>query len=107
MSTTPLITIFVRHSADCKYAGDEFEKRCRCRKHLRWSQDGTQYRRKANTRSWGEAETAKRSLEDQLAGRTPSPDTAGRTIQSGIEIFLQDKKVQGISATGKASTHAS
>ena len=26
----PIITIFVRHSADCKYAGDEFEKRCRC-----------------------------------------------------------------------------
>jgi len=27
MSTTPLVTIFVRHSTDCKYAGDEFCKR--------------------------------------------------------------------------------
>jgi len=52
----PLITIFVRHSADCKYAGDEFCKRCNCRKHLRWTQDGKQYRRKAGTRSWQEAE---------------------------------------------------
>jgi len=28
----PLITIFVRHSADCKYMGDEFCKRCKCKK---------------------------------------------------------------------------
>ena len=27
MSTAPLITIFVRHSANCKYIGDEF---CKC-----------------------------------------------------------------------------
>lgn len=31
----PLITIFVRHSPDCKYVGDEFGKRCKCKKHLR------------------------------------------------------------------------
>src|ERR1039457_4965064 len=41
----PLITIFVRHSPGCRYAGDEFEKRCHCRKHLRWSQDRKQQRR--------------------------------------------------------------
>jgi hypothetical protein len=27
MSTTPLVTIFVRHFTDCKYAGEEFCKR--------------------------------------------------------------------------------
>lgn len=101
MSTAPLITIFVRHSEDCKYKGDEFEKRCKCRKHLRWSQEGTQHRRKANTRDWLEAEKVKRQLEDQLAGRTPEPDTAGRLIQSCIEVFLQEKQVQGISANGQ------
>ena len=72
MNAPPLITIFVRHSADCKYAGDEFCKRCSCRKHLRWTQGGKQYRRKAGTRSWQEAEEQKRRLEDQLAGRTPT-----------------------------------
>jgi len=66
--TTPLITIFVRHAADCKYAGDEFCKRCNCRKHLRWTQEGKQYRRKAGTRSWQEAEEQKRQLEDELNG---------------------------------------
>lgn len=47
MTTTPLITIFVRHSAGCKYEGNEFAKRCDCRKWLRWTQYGTRYRRKA------------------------------------------------------------
>jgi len=28
----PLITIFVRHSKECKYVGDEFCKRCQMQK---------------------------------------------------------------------------
>ena len=89
----PLITIFVRHSADCKYAGDKFEKRCRCRKHLRSTQNGKQFRRKTGTRSWGEAEEHKRRLEDQLA-RTPAPESTGQTMQEAVDIFLADKKLQ-------------
>jgi site-specific recombinase XerD len=100
MSAAPLITIFVRHAADCKYAGDEFEKRCKCRKHFRWSQtvDGKskQFRRKAGTRSWAEADEQKRRLEDQLAGRVPSePSSEGRTLTDAIEVFKADKKNQG------------
>ena len=30
MTAAPVVTIFVRHLADCKYAGDEFSKRCNC-----------------------------------------------------------------------------
>jgi site-specific recombinase XerD len=94
---TPVITIFVRHSPGCKYAGDEFSKRCNCRKHLRWTQNGQQFRRKAGTRSWSEAEEQKRRLEDQLAGRIPSEPTAeGRTIADAIEVFKADKKNQGV-----------
>ncbi len=93
-----LITIFVRHSADCKYRGDEFCKRCNCRKHLRWTQSGKQYRRTAGTRSWEEAEKKKRELEDQLSGRAPQvkADQEQRDTQACIDIFLQDKKNQGI-----------
>ena len=100
MSIAPLITIFVRHSADCKYAGDEFEKRCRCRKHFRWTQNGKQHRRKTGTRAWAEAEQLKRELEDQLAGRVPEPDKpeVGKTIADAVELFLKDKKVQGVCA---------
>jgi len=47
----PLITIFVRHSQDCKYIGDEFCKRCKCKKHLRWSQNVLAQREMENERS--------------------------------------------------------
>jgi integrase/recombinase XerD len=95
--TAPLITIFVRHNEDCKYKGDEFAKRCDCRKHLRWSANGKQHRRKAGTRSWTEAEQVKRSLEDELAGRAPTPKDQVRYISDAIDVFIQDKRVQSIS----------
>ena len=90
---------FCCHTPGCKWAGEEFAKSCKCRKHFRWSQDGKQHRRKAGTRSWAEAEELKRRLEDQLAGRVPEvkPEQAGqRLIRDAIEVFLQDKKVQGV-----------
>lgn len=93
---TPIVTIFVRHSDDCKYAGDEFCKRCQCRKHLRWTLNGKQYRRKAGTRYWAEAEERKRRLEDELAGRVPAQTRAAQYLGEAIDVFLQDKKVQGV-----------
>jgi integrase/recombinase XerD len=62
---------FFRHSATCKYSGAEFSRRCNCRKHFRWTLNGTQYRRKAGTGSWEEAEEIKRQLQDVLAGHLP------------------------------------
>jgi site-specific recombinase XerD len=95
MDAAPIVTIYVRHSAGCKYEGDETARRCDCRKHLRWTQNGKRHRRKAETRSWAEAEKIKRQLEDQLAGRKPEA-TGSREIQSAIDVFVQDKKVQGV-----------
>jgi len=98
--STPVITVFVRHSEDCTYAGDEFSRRCNCRKHFRWTQNGTQYRRKAGTRSWEEAEEIKRQLQDQLAGRTPEtrPEDNVHPISEAVSLFITDKTVQGVSA---------
>jgi integrase/recombinase XerD len=96
--STPLIAIFVRHAEGCKHAGDEFSRRCQCRKHLRWTANGKQYRKQAGTRSWAEAETAKRNLEDQLAGKTPAASTDGKAIDEAVAVFLQDKRVQGVTA---------
>jgi integrase len=105
MSTTPVITIFVRHSADCDYKDDETYRRCKCRKHLRWTRDGKQYRQKANTRSWGEAERVKRELEDELSGSpaqashpsAPSHPSSlppsATPLAEAIKIFIQDKKL--------------
>lgn len=94
----PLITIYVRHSGDCKYAGDEFSKRCQCRKHFRWSRNGKQFRRMAGTRSWVEAEEIKGRLADELAGRIPTQPKDGKFLREAIDIFIQDKRVQGITA---------
>jgi integrase/recombinase XerD len=66
MNPVPIITIVVRHSTKngkpWKYAGDEFSRRCDCRKHLRWTHNGTQYRKQAGTQSRSEAEEVKREL---------------------------------------------
>jgi len=78
--------------------GDEFCKRCNCRKHLRWTQDGNQYRRKVGgTRSWEQAEEEKRRLEDQLAGRTCHLEpTTGKPLTDAITVFIQSKKSKNI-----------
>lgn len=96
----PIITIFVRHASDCKYREDETWKRCDCPKHLRWTHERKQHRASARTRSWAEAERRKREIEDQLAGRAPEvkPDEEQRGIQASIDIFIQDKKNQGITS---------
>jgi integrase/recombinase XerD len=94
--STPLITIFVRHAADCKYAGDEFTKRCNCRKHFRWTQNGRQFRQKAGTRSWAEAEENKRRLEDQLAGRKPEVPDKRTLIADAVDLFMAAKRNDGL-----------
>ncbi len=105
MGTAPTITIHVRHSVNCKYFGDEFAKRCPCRKHLRWHLNGKLHRRKANTRSWAEAEELKRQLEDQFKGKVPEASPAEtRDIRSCVRTFITNKKVEGVS-DGVISKH--
>ena len=94
---TPTVTIFVRHGPGCKYAGDEFSKRCQCRKHVRWTSGGEQHRRTAGTRSWTEAEKFRRTIEDQFLGRATSPsDTPANGVADAVALFLQDKRLQGV-----------
>jgi integrase/recombinase XerD len=96
MTASPVITIFVRHTLGCKWAGEEFAKSCKCRKHFRWSHDGKQFRRKAGTRSWAEAEELKRTLEAQLSGK-PLPETqAGLLLADAIDTFDANKEAQGV-----------
>ena len=107
--STPLITIFVRHSAGFKYAGDEFARRCDCRKHFSWTQNGTQHRVKAGTRSWEEAAAIKRQLRVQLAGRTSETrqEDGARPLQEGIRIFLDQKRYAASRPECSGNTHAS
>src|SRR5579859_7623633 len=100
---TPIVTIFVRHSADCRYKGDEFHKSCRCAKHLRWSYGGKQYRRAAKTRSWAIAEQAKKRVEAQFeTGANPASaintvvPVSKPTITKAKETFIAGKRNQGL-----------
>lgn len=97
----PSITIYVRHAAECRYSGDETWKRCDCRKHLRWTFDGQQYRRSAKTRSWGQAEERKRELEDSFkaGGRPEVVEEARKTIANAIELFLMERRTAGLNAS--------
>src|SRR3974390_2281942 len=92
----PLVTIFVRHSQECKYAGDEFCKRCNCKKHLRWSMNGKQFRKKTGARSWAGAEDKKRELEAQLMGRDPTAEQQSQLLSEAIRMFEDNKKAQGL-----------
>lgn len=100
---TPVVTIFVRHAADCRFRDDETFKQCRCRKHLRWSHAGEQYRKSAKARSWSEAEKAKRRVEEQFdSGRTPEQAAAAavtedrKTLETAVQTFVAGKANQGL-----------
>jgi integrase/recombinase XerD len=47
-------------------------------------------------RSWEEAEEIKRRLQDQLAGRTTDTTDNARAVSEAVDIFIKDKKVQGV-----------
>jgi integrase/recombinase XerD len=106
VSTIPSIAVFVRHSAACPRKGDEFYKNCRCPKHLRYSHNGKQRRQSAKTRSWSIAEQARRKIEAQFEAADPSKPIsavtvegkAGTTIERAVELFVSDKRSQGVNA---------
>jgi integrase/recombinase XerD len=103
----PLITISVRHSADCPHAANSHYKRCQCRKSLRYFHNGKQRTISAQTRSWGLAEDAKRKLEDKFRAADPKNplgdiSVAGAirpTIEQVVELYLSDKLTQGLDPT--------
>jgi site-specific recombinase XerD len=96
----PSIAIFVRHSADCLYRGDETHKGCRCPKHFRYTLDGKQIRQSARTRFWRTAEDRRRLLEASFAtdptAVTIEPE-ARKTIARAVELFITDKRTEGLS----------
>ncbi|HXZ31033.1 MAG TPA: tyrosine-type recombinase/integrase [Terriglobales bacterium] len=98
----PSITIFARHSEGCRYRDDETWRRCNCRKHLRWTYNGKQFRQSAKTRSWQQAEDRKRELEDKFKAGQPGAvpavsHTNQPTISQAVQIFITAKEGEGCS----------
>jgi hypothetical protein len=56
---------------------------------LRWTQDGAHYRRKADIRSWQEAEEVKRQLHDQLSGHAQElkPEGKNRSVEAAADLL--------------------
>ena len=52
--------------------GENF-RGCKCRKHLRWSHAGKQFRHATKTRSWEQAEKIKRQVEASLVLSSEEP----------------------------------
>ena len=95
------VTIYVRHSATCPHREDESYPRCDCPKWLRWSRKGKQYRRSAETRTWGIAEDKQADLKAQIeageAGTVPTTSEARPTIAQALETLITAKESENIS----------
>ena len=85
----PTITIFVRYAEGFKQTREDF-KQCNCKKHLRWSHNGKQFRKAAGTRSWAEAVQRGREIEDRLSGRPVEGKTeAPKSVDEAARLFLR------------------
>ena len=104
-----VVTVYVRHRAECQHDGKPFFRGCDCPKWLRYSGDvclcgrshkGRQHRFAAGVRSWKQAEEKREEAQKRLdAGdRTPLPVTeTQKTIKQSIETFLLSKQGERLS----------
>lgn len=102
MISAPEITVYVRHSANCPHRmeGEDYPS-CKCRKHLRWTMNGRQYRRTAGTRVWRLAEAEAKQLVAELV-KSDEPEKVvaretGKTLADARDAFLKGKRVKNVS----------
>jgi hypothetical protein len=112
-----VVTIWVRHQGDCKYANRNdrnFARDCDCVKWLRYSGDacfcgyrhkGRQHRLSTGTRSWTVAEDKRAEYQQRLdSGETgvplPAPESHSQpTIEQQLQTYLIAKQSENISAS--------
>src|SRR5438477_11607395 len=105
----PIVTIWVRHQGDCKYASRSdrnFARDCGCVKWLRYSGDaclcgyphkGRQHRLSTGTRSWHTAEDHRADLQRRIdsgeTGTLPRLETPKQAwIEQRLETYLSAKR---------------
>src|ERR1700676_2054062 len=96
----PHVTVYVRHSATCPNKGDEFYRKCKCRKHLRWHYKNRLYRKAAQTRTWVRAEEAARRVEAQYDINSTVVKDTRKSIDEAAELFINRKKSKPGEALG-------
>src|SRR5690348_9733959 len=99
-----IVTVYVRHRAECQHDGKPFFRGCDCPKWLRYSGDvclcgrshkGRQHRFASGVRSWAQAEEKREEVQKRLdAGdQTPLPASeTQQTIKQSIKTFLLAKQ---------------
>ena len=117
-----MLSVYTRHSADCKHYGDKLWRRCNCPKWIWGSHNGEFYRLSAKTRFWDEAEQYRHRLEnpasvpsepvlqtpaihEQMAVASPAPAASVTsvpiptppqkprvTIERAVESYLADAR---------------
>jgi integrase len=71
-----LLSVFSRHSANCKFAHDRSCRRCNCPKWVGGQVNGYYFRQSAKTRQWAAAEEFRIKLEEALVKGLPPFGTA-------------------------------
>lgn len=62
-----VLSVYTRHSINCKFKRDRLNRRCSCPKWVGGQIDKEYFRTSASTRIWEEAEAYREKLEDALA----------------------------------------
>src|ERR1700740_1791876 len=96
MDQIPVVTIFVRHSADCPDRLDAFHKRCNCWKHVRWFKDGKLHMKATKQRTWAGAERVRRETEDSFNPTIAKTEPDAVTLASAINLFIKNKEGQNL-----------
>lgn len=100
--SVPRVTVYSRHTKDCKRKGDSRYVSCDCPKQLTWFADGKLQRKAAGT---GDITAAEKMADEQTAyfeacanGETPAQapevirEQSARTLSAAIETFLTTTK---------------
>jgi site-specific recombinase XerD len=92
----PKVRVYAVHEPDCRWAGESTRITCKCRKQLKYFQDGKRVVRAADVDA-ERAEQQARELENQLASIAkgeqiaPTP-TKGKTLADAIALFIDSKR---------------
>jgi integrase/recombinase XerD len=101
LAEPPVVTIYVRHSESCSHTGDEFYKRCDCRKWVRWTgHEGEQQKKTTKCRTWAGAERFRSNLMDSFAaiirGKSVSDTRQSVTPREAVDKFLSAKRGENL-----------
>jgi integrase/recombinase XerD len=102
LTKLPTVHVFVRHSSDCPHRDEpeaESFKRCRCRKHLRYRQNGQLHRIATGATTWADAERAKAELLAKLelaAFGKPVEVADQKSVREIADVFLAEVEQRGL-----------